>query len=160
MVTGRLKVLNTGNLVIMTLKGFETFEFLFFVQFPKLNGHISSTTSHALPIRREIYVVDHARMLSQSLFYFSSFRVPKLDRGILTRGCKLIVKWVENTLGYSCTMSHHFELIWLSWNCITWALFNVFLTWSCGILFPNSSIYTKLFFHILHIDLVLLVYFL
>ena len=84
MITIRLNILYAGNFVVMSLESLVALEFLFFVEFPEFDSHVSSTTGHSLSIRIEADVVDHACVLSQGLLNVSSLIVPYLYRPIFT----------------------------------------------------------------------------
>ena len=100
-------VLHAGHLVVMALQRLVALEFLFLIQFPKLDCHVSRATRHALTIRIKAYVVYHARMLSKSLFDLARLIVPYLYGSILAGGSKLVVDWMENAPGDPRSMSHH-----------------------------------------------------
>jgi len=157
MVTLWLDKFNAGHLVVMTLKCFVTLEFLFLIEFPKLNGHVSGAWGHVLSIWIEADVVDHASMLSQCLFHVASLVVPNFNRSIFTRTCKLIVHWMEYTPRHSRSVAHHLQLLWFSWNCITCTLFEIFVTELSTWLAYYRSIFSEFPLHILHINLVLLI---
>ena len=50
--------------MVMTLKSLITLEFLFLIELPELDGHVSGARGHVLPIWIEADVVDHACVLS------------------------------------------------------------------------------------------------
>ena len=50
--------------MVMTLKSLVTLEFLFLIELPELDSHVSGARGHVLPIWIEADVVDHARVLS------------------------------------------------------------------------------------------------
>lgn len=150
----------TRHFMVMALKSLDTFKFLFFVYFPKFNCHVSCATSHWLAIRIETDIVYHSCMFSESLFNLTCFIVPDLYWSIFTWGSNLIVYWVEYASCNSCSMSYHFQFLWFPWNSITCVL-NIFIfTCNCTWLSTNWSIFFELFFHVLHINLILLIYFL
>ena len=64
MVTRWLDKFDAGDLMVMTLKSLVTLEFLFFIELPELDGHVSGARGHVLPIWIEANVVDHPRVLS------------------------------------------------------------------------------------------------
>ena len=96
-------------------------------------------------------------MLSQCLFHVAGLVVPNFNRSILTRTCKLIVHRMEYASRYSRSMAHHFQLLWLSWNCITCILFEVLISKRRTWLTYYGSIFSEFSLHILHINLVLLI---
>ena len=157
MVTLWLDKFNAGHLVIMTLKRFVTLEFLFLIEFPKLNGHVAGAWGHVLSIWIEADVVDHASMLSQCLLHVACLVVPNFNRSIFTRTCKLIVHWMENAPRNSSPMTHHLQLLRLSRNCITCILFEVVISKLHAWLTYYRSIFSEIPFHILHVNLVLLI---
>ena len=126
MVAIRFYVLDAGHLVIVPLQSLVAFEFLFFVQFPEFNGHVSGATCHVLPIRIEANVIYHTRMFSKGLLNLARLIVPYLYGSIFTGSGKLVVDWVENASGHSGPMSHHLQFLWFSRNCVSCTLFHVF----------------------------------
>lgn len=64
MVTLRFDKFDAGDLMVMTLKSLITLEFLFLIELPELDGHVSGARGHALAIWIEADVVDHACVLS------------------------------------------------------------------------------------------------
>ena len=64
MVTLWLDEFDAGDLVVVALQRLVTLEFLFLVELPELDGHVSGARGHVLTVRIEADVVDHARVLS------------------------------------------------------------------------------------------------
>ena len=99
-------------------------------------------------------------MLSERLLNFTCFVVPYFDWGIFTGCSNLIINRMEDTSCYSCSMTHHLELVRLPWNGVTSGLLLILFTRNCSHFLAYVSVFLKFFFHILHINLVLLVDFL
>ena len=64
MISLGFDVLYAADFVLMALQGPVTTIFLVFVPLPKLDRHVSSTTSQVLACRTKSHVVDHASVLS------------------------------------------------------------------------------------------------
>ena len=81
--------------MLMTFQSFVALEIVALLSRPKLDGHILRTACHVLSVGVEVDIVNHASVLSQSLFAFTCFVVPNLDGGILTGRSQLRVNRME-----------------------------------------------------------------
>ena len=79
MISVRFKVLNTTDLMLMSLERLVAFEFLLLINFPKFNGHVTGATSQIVSGVIIVQVIHHASVLSQSLLAFSCLVVPDFN---------------------------------------------------------------------------------
>lgn len=84
MITVWSEIFNARDFMLVSLEGFKAFEFLFLVDFPKLDVHVTRTTGKHITTWMEIDIVDHTRVFSKSLLAFTSFIIPQFNGGVLT----------------------------------------------------------------------------
>ena len=71
--------------MLVALHCFVYLKIVTMLTFPQLYSHIFGATRHTLSVWMETEVVDHARVLPQSLLTLTCFVVPNFDSGIFTR---------------------------------------------------------------------------
>ena len=118
MVPIRFEELNAGDFMFMPFQSLETFILLILRQFPQLDGHISGTACQIIPCLTKVQIVDHAGVLSQSLFTFSCLVVPDFDAGILRTSGELSIRWMELHLSDAGSVTHKLPLLRFSGDCI------------------------------------------
>ena len=83
MITIWLEVLDAADLVLVTLQRPMATELLLRIPLPQFDSHVARATCEVVARRTEAHIIDHARVLTQSLLALSSLIVPHLDGCVL-----------------------------------------------------------------------------
>ena len=164
MISMWFEIFYAWNLMLMPLQSLIASELLFFVNLPQFDGHILCTACQVFSVGMEVYIIDHSSVVSQSLLTLTCFIVPNFDRCIFTCSGYLCICWMEYNFRDPSSVTYQFQLFGFPWYRISSTLCQCILIW-CELAKLNfivswlnhTAILSKLCFHLLDIDLMLLV---